>query len=365
MKRGLILYRGPLQRSRLRLIILAYQRVCDEIDFIWLLPNEKYHNKDHKPFEVFIKDFGISQVYIIEAKIFSIFQCRSFVSKIITERKSEFIALVGTSSIFFTPKNSIKKSLWFINGIPEEKLLHSNSFWTKLRIKIFWKSFSLRDYPNRIVTVSDSMGEYLSQIFEASNFFSISSTVPIFEESIELSKKEYLVYSGSGAPWQWLSKLEKIWFHLYSIDPTLRFKVISRDKRVDVLTQKIPKSNFIKVSAKDSKEVFEHLKDCKLGFLIRQNHLVNRVSSPIKFGEYLGASCLVVASNLDWTITKVINEFYCGLLINQDLDELIIAQSVYKYLRNIKEEDYLNSKNAAVQFSLESSVERLSSILKN
>lgn len=363
MKKALIIYRGPLQRSRLRLIILAYKNVFEIVDFIWLLPNKKYHNENHKPFDEFISFYNLNSVKIIPGNLSKIFSCRKFLLNYHLSYNPDTIGLIGTSARFFIPKNLLSKIIWYINGIPEEKLIHSNSLKNKLRINVFWNILIILGSPKLIITVSENMGNYLKQYFPKSNFKTIPSTVPNYECDLDYSNKRYLAYSGSGAPWQWISKLECIWYLLHKINPTLEFKVISRDSRVKILGNRISNDKIKFISAKDSQEVFDNLKDCKAGFLIRQDHLINRVSSPIKFGEYLGAGCSVVTSQIEWSISDFVIDNNCGLLISTSEEDEKNAIRINDYLMKLSPKDYENAKSLSKQFDLDYNVDLLTQIL--
>lgn len=55
-----------------------------------------------------------------------------------------------------------------------------------------------------------------------------------------------------------------------------------------------------------------------LGFLIREENIVNHVSFPIKFGEYLAAGLNVIVSDFNWSCADFIKKNGGGLLVDND-----------------------------------------------
>jgi glycosyltransferase involved in cell wall biosynthesis len=62
-------------------------------------------------------------------------------------------------------------------------------------------------------------------------------------------------------------------------------------------------------------EVFRHLMMCDVGILIRENSLINKVASPIKFGEYISCNIPVLATDNIGDTGTFIREYNVGSLI--------------------------------------------------
>lgn len=359
MKNCLIIYRGPLQRSRLNLILSTYLEIYGEVDFIWLIPDSKYY---HAPtFSEFIDSFNLVEVDLLDASLSKIIFVYNRIIRKLNKKKYNRIVLVGTTSIFFYPTWKKLPCDFFINGIPEERFFHRDTIYNKLKVFLIWKALSFYSV-DRLFTVSKYMMEFLKGKVRANYYYSIPSGIYHDQEEIKLSAGNKMVYSGSGAPWQWLNQLSKLWQEIYRLDPSIEFLVVSRDNRTRILSKGLD-SNAIKfVQGKNGVEVFNFLQDAKLGFLIRQDHLVNKVSFPIKFGEYMAAGLHVVVSDFDWECADFIKEYGGGLLVsNNELERE--AAKIIKLYYSLNIDDKYKAKDLSHILSREVSKRNLQNIL--
>jgi glycosyltransferase involved in cell wall biosynthesis len=145
----------------------------------------------------------------------------------------------------------------------------------------------------------------------------------------------YLTYEGGGSPWQGLDHLCAIWQALHAADPSLRFRVITRDERARVLTAGINADAVELVSTDDHHQVATLLRQARLGFLVRESHLVNQVAWPMKLGEYLAAGSPVVVSRSGWDAERVIERHGAGLLVEWDDPPEVTARRIAAYLNEI------------------------------
>ena len=67
-KSATILYRGPLERSRLVFLINAFKRVEKELRFFWLFPGESDEEK-RAQFKEFMESCGIEQYHLIDGRV--------------------------------------------------------------------------------------------------------------------------------------------------------------------------------------------------------------------------------------------------------------------------------------------------------
>ena len=73
-----------------------------------------------------------------------------------------------------------------------------------------------------------------------------------------------------------------------------------------------------------SDEVFNQLTSANFGLLLRENNIVNNVSSPLKFAEYLAAGMPVVVSEGVGDTEETIKRYKVGVVIkNNDYDSAI------------------------------------------
>ncbi|WP_057936051.1 glycosyltransferase [Algoriphagus resistens] len=288
----------------------------DTVDFVWLLPHAKYF--DDVVFGDFMKKFEVNSSKVISGRISNILKTRIYLKEIINEREYKKVALVGTTSRFFYFKNSKEKVDWFINGVPEERLIHDNSPTNKLRVRAFWYFTNLFKEVDQVVAVSSYMAEYLRNKVNANGFYFVPSGIYHLESKLNVDRGLKMVYSGSGAPWQWIKRLSLLWRMIHEKEPDVEFLVISRDKRCVLLKEGIDPKNIQFKQAENGEDVFLYMQEGVLGFLIREENIVNHVSFPIKFGEYLAAGLNVIVSDFNWSCADFIKKNGGGLLVDND-----------------------------------------------
>lgn len=332
----LIIYRGPLERSRLAFIFDSMDPLFDELSFLWLLPHEKFYNENNKRFDEFIIDFPRITYSVISAGSKDILTDRKKIRQL--GKETDTIVMVGLTTPFFVPNDISLKKIWFINGIPEEKLLHNNTFNVKAGAWLRWNLLKSFAKPDIIITVSTRMSAYVSEYFPDVALFAAPTCVDlsVFKNS-EVNPRNYFTYLGSGAPWQNLALLSKIWQEIHNQNPNIKFRVISRDTRTQILSTGIAPSSIEFVGSENFEEIADFLKESEVGFLIRENNLINRVSFPTKLAEYLASGSWVVASDIDWDISDIIKKYDVGLLINPESKVKEIAAEILEKRKGVED----------------------------
>lgn len=336
----LIIYRGPLERSRLVFIFDSLDPLFDELSFLWLLPHEKFYNENNKRFDDFIIDFPWINYSVISAGSREILTVRKRIRQL--NKEIGAIVLVGLTTPFFVPHNISSTKIWFINGIPEEKLLHKNTLNVKAGAWLRWNLLKAFAKPDLIITVSTRMSTYVSEYFPDVALFAAPTCVDlsVFKNS-EVNPRNYFTYLGSGAPWQNLALLSKIWQEIHNQNPNIKFRVISRDTRTQILSTGIAPSSIEFVGSENFEEIADFLKESEVGFLIRENNLINRVSFPTKLAEYLASGSWVVASDIDWDISDIIIKYDVGLLINPESKAKEIVSEIFEKRKELEDSSQL------------------------
>lgn len=360
MKNCLIIYRGPLQRSRLSLILTAYSTVYHQVDFIWLVPHPKYYQENG--FKEFISQFRLNQIGLIDGRAKNYFNSFKEIKQRLKNLNYSRLALVGTTSIFFLSRKNRVKSDYFINGIPEERFFHQSNWKNKLQVNLIWNSISFFSV-DRVFSVSEYMSNYLKTKIKAKSYHSIPSGIYHNQDRDKLIVGNKMVYSGSGAPWQWLSQLSSLWQEIHRQDPTIEFLVVSRDPRTKILNSGLNSDSIQFVQGANGDEVFNCLQEGKLGFLLRKNHLVNKVSFPIKFGEYLAAGLRVVVSDFEWECADFIKKNGGGILVSNHAIETE-AKRIIEYFRSLTFDDKIESHELSKVLSRSNSQKELQKILE-
>ncbi len=123
-----------------------------------------------------------------------------------------------------------------------------------------------------------------------------------------------LVFSGSSAGWQSMKDLYKILKSAFNSNSNLKLLLLSRDT---------PDAEFLnKFSGRvihkwvEPEKVQDYLSVADYGLLYRENSVTNKVSSPVKFAEYLAAGLSVIISDNVGDYSSFVKEQNCGLLFD-------------------------------------------------
>jgi glycosyltransferase involved in cell wall biosynthesis len=190
---------------------------------------------------------------------------------------------------------------------------------------------------SRIIVVSEEMEIYLRKV---GNFKNIV-TVPIgiddiaFERTDRIAQRRKLglgseivcVYSGGAQSYQCIVDTCKIILKLKEISKGLRWLILTNNREELQRELKIggisaPNDSIILSVTRE--EVPKYLAVGDVAFLLRKNHVVNIVSCPTKFGEYLAAGLPVVATSFAGHAPKFINKFGVGCIISENFEAVEI-----------------------------------------
>ena len=340
MSKEIILYRGPLERARLKLLITSViSRNHSDVTFVWIFPKVlDAHKKKH--FYDFINQFGLENVYIYCDKGLKAFKIKKEIKTFFSSTPFEIAHYVGFKSYFFASSVVAFKKVWYVNGIPEEMLLHGATLTNKIKCFFNWFLVKVQQKPDLIVTVSQPMKEYVKSKTFDTQYFITPITVDDVTFTNSDKAKKYLTYLGSGAPWQALDLLEQLWYEISMIDPTAIFRVISRDARCDLLGKRIPKERINFCSSSDFNEVADFLSESKMGFLIRRNHIVNNVSFPTKYAEYVASGAFVALSDIAWDLNNYVKEYKTGILVHPNAPLNETAKNIVSFLASHTNESH-------------------------
>jgi hypothetical protein len=196
-----------------------------------------------------------------------------------------------------------------------------------------WASARLGRRPDAVVTVSRPMSALVERHLGAVPTFAAPTAVDRSSFPPRPGGPGVLTYVGSGAPWQDLPLLAEIWSEVHRIEPEVGFRVVSRDERAGVLAARLPAGAVEEVSARGPAAVAAQLRDSQLGFIVRRPHLVNQVSYPTKFGEYVSSGVGVVTSDIGWDIGDVVRSTGCGVLVDVARPPAAMAEAVVGFMK--------------------------------
>ena len=165
-----------------------------------------------------------------------------------------------------------------------------------------------------------------------------------------LKDKIILSYLGGTHPWQCLDETFDIFFKLRSLDTRYYFCLFTNGN-LDAYAFKIEKikDSFMTMSlAKNN--IVEHLSMIDVGFVIRDNLLLNANSSPTKIGEYMAVGAMVVATKYAGDAPVLIKESGYGFVLEskdpsveeiEKLSDSILAYKDKYDSNSLKVRDYI------------------------
>jgi len=130
-------------------------------------------------------------------------------------------------------------------------------------------------------------------------------------------------YAGSMADWQCGSEMIKLFAALYHFDARCRFLLLVPTSDHEKLVHfaqaaSLPKESYI-LQAVAHKDVPIRLATAHAGVLLRRTDVVNQVSSPTKFGEYLAAGLPVLMTDGIGDFSDLVSREEVGLVLPQEL----------------------------------------------
>lgn len=213
-----------------------------------------------------------------------------------------------------------------------------------LKVKFFeFIEKTLLEKSAAIVVVSNKFKEYLlseSSCLHIEKLYVINNKTKIKRIAVDISIKDiniFAVYSGSTAVWQDLDELIKLFKIL--VDRNIKIKVFSYQTEAfdRILEENSELARSVRVVKLQSENVNLELAKCNFGILLRENNLINNVSSPLKFGEYLAAGLPVMVSEGVGDTEEIINNFGVGVVIKnknyynaiEQIEKIISHPNIY------------------------------------
>ena len=325
-----IVYRGPYQGRRIGFLLDTLAQIGGTQRFFWLNPDKHWRETSAFLPEVMAERSGVEAV-ALDGRPHGL----PATLRVLSDRRRPRAALalaIGFTSLPFARAVRAERLVWCVNGIPEERLLHNDVSRQRVAAETTWRSARLGRTPDAAVTVSQPMAELLQERMGSMPTFVAPTVVDRSTFRLRPAGPGALTYIGSGAPWQDLPLLAEIWSAIHRLDPDLRFRVVSRDDRADVLRRALPPQVVESVSAREPAAVADQLRDTQLGFIVRRPHLVNTVSYPTKFGEYVASGVGVVTTDIGWDIGALVRSTGCGLVLDVDESPGRMAERVVAFL---------------------------------
>lgn len=331
MSRATFVYRGQLtvELSRLQFLLAATCAAFDEVDVVMLSPGLGASPDDLASFTAAFPNVR-SSTFLDARRRSPGARAAALIPALRPDAPA--IVAVGFSVVPYLPGRQCLA--WCVNGIPEERLFHHDTSLQRLAVRWSWAQARRC---RRVVTVAVSRP--MADLLEARTG-SRSLVVPnavdraIFRPDGR-AEPRFLTYAGGGSPWQGLPYLASVWRALWALEPSLRFRVVSRDDRARVLADGLPPDAVDVVAADEPAEVAMHLREARLGFLLRRRHLANDVACPMKLGEYLASGAPVATTSCGWDVEDLVRRHGAGVVVDPASPPDVVAAEVLGYLRSI------------------------------
>ena len=244
--------------------------------------------------------------------------------------------------------------LWMQGDTPAESYMAHHS---KIRRFLLQRvvAFSFRNVAG-IIYVSDAMKEYYEAHYRKTPDNNI--IVPCLSEFQGLAKESEripnsFVYIGGLSVWQCFDEILQIYKSIRTDDSVFHIITLDVDKAREKVTDIMGDSSNIEIySIKDRNEIPDVLKKFQYGFLIRKNDIVNLVSSPIKFLEYISCGVDVIMTDAIPSYAKLVEEKGIGTVVKigerpQIRPYSSNANRVYQEL--FRRDIYLNRYNVLIK----------------
>lgn len=309
-----VVYRGPFQGRRIAFLLDTLDQVGARQRLFWLHPSPDWRDE-----AAFLADFaakrpGLDHAVVLDGRPQAM---PTALRALAGRRPRAALALaIGFTSLPFARAARAEHLVWCVNGIPEERLLYHGSAKHRAAVTATWRTVKVGRRPDATVTVSQPMATLVQDRLGQMPTFVAPTVVDRSTFQLRPPGPGTLTYIGSGAPWQDLPLLAEVWSAVHRLDGDVRFRVVSRDDRADVLRQAVPSGVVESVSAGDPAAVAEQLRTTQVGFIVRRPHLVNTVSFPTKFGEYVASGVGVVTTDIGWDLAALVRSTGCGLVLD-------------------------------------------------
>jgi hypothetical protein len=243
-------------------------------------------------------------ILLIEKAILSIGQRSERTFKLRNLLDTDIIVTVEAKDLFKAqlryPGN--KKINWYQGITPEEAMMVYNNPLRKLLWRIFERVALSKSSLN--IFVSESMRNHYGSIyhFQGQNYF----IMPCYNQQITADSFETrhkydhptFVYSGNLSAWQCIDQVLAIFRDLEQSLPGARLLILTAEKNQAMEKTRAFKLNNIKIEYIAPEQLGDYLKHYKYGFLLRQDHIVNRVATPTKMNTYLAHGVIPIYSNV-------------------------------------------------------------------
>jgi len=283
-------------------------------------------------------DILISSLLDNGVKICSVSELKLF-TKIIASRDDYFLVTGMATFLLIYLKGFRNFIFWFQGVAPEEVYMITNSKWKKYGMALI-ERFALKHCEYKI-GVSKYQFNHFENKYKLRLDWNKIFIMPCFnsEFSPEVFNKkgkyenDIFCYAGGMQVWQGFDEILKMFAEIEKHSDKVFLKILSKD--IDTARIKIMQYNIQHFSIKSvpQESVSNELANCKYGFILREDNIINNVATPTKLATYIGNGIIPI--------------FTSTIYFYRDL-----AQK-YKYLYCIDSSTDVDTVNSLLENSIE------------
>ena len=230
---------------------------------------------------------------------------------------------------------------WYQGITPEEVFLMSGQKW-KFYVNSFIEKLSLKTIKYKI-GVSNYLFEHFEKKYKIKIDRSTVFIMPCFNSELNENsfktpgkyEKNVFCYAGGTQAWQGFDVILRIYAEIEKLRDDVFLKIYSKD--IDSAKRMIEAINIknYSIDCVPQSEMDNALADCKFGFIIREDSIINNVATPTKLGTYLANGVVPIFSSTIYSFRDLANKYkYLCCVENKNAVDCIIRL----LNENIKEE---------------------------
>lgn len=261
-------------------------------------------------------------------------------------KKTDFIFIAECSDFVRLTLKGYKNLIFWSQGVvPEEDYLRKKSHIRKLLLSVCEKIALKKS--KMLFLVSNRMKEH----YEKKYHLNLSKAIIIpcfnteFDEKIferKNYKKNTFCYVGSMAKWQYFDKTVEVYQEIEKkLNGNSFFKIFTPQKEeAQIIVNKYNIANYSIEYVKQDK-LLEKLIECKFGFILRENNIINNVATPTKMSSYLSSGIIPIYSECIESFHSNLSNYKYALPLSESLDIkkiLTLCSDTIDY-NDIKEEN--------------------------
>lgn len=311
---------------------IIYSQLCVPLNYLYgenidvlLLTHEKmkqYSDRLKFPLRLYSKNYQ-KYIYIIMNK--------STIQNIYSRSIFEFYILFFIKMITFS---AFKIRYDYRGLISEESFLRNKSEIRRRVLKLLEdRIYFLAD---SISTVSNNFKKY---IIENSGVEKDVVVTPCCTTTANLKAYEKsgivkFIYVGGLSVWQNFDKIILLYKNISKKLANTTLTIITKDvaRAREICNHKGVEAEIFSI---DNSQINSVLQDYDFGFLLRDNILLNKVASPVKFLEYTSSGVIPIISNGIGDYSDLVKENSIGISI----DENITIECIVEQIRSLKNDD--------------------------